>query len=57
MITITLSDEEAERLLVVLEDCMFIIEQQQGQDMVPVPLSGFHQLLRRKMRTVLGRRT
>lgn len=57
MITITLSDEEAERLLVVLEDCMFIIEQQQGQDTVPVPLSGFHQLLRRKMRTVLGRRT
>lgn len=56
MITITLSDEEAERLLVVLEDCMFIIEQQQGQDMVPVPLSEFHQQLRRKMRTVLGRR-
>lgn len=57
MITITLSDEEAERLLVVLEDCMFIIEQQQGQDMVPVPLSEFHQQLRRKMRTVLGKRT
>lgn len=58
MITITLSDEEAERLGVVLEDCMFTIrEVTHEMNTVPLPLSAFHKQLEQELKKEQRRRT
>ncbi|MCZ0859918.1 hypothetical protein O0S10_01585 [Methanocorpusculum sp. MG] len=51
MITITLSDEEAEHLRVVLEDCIFTIREfSHEMNTVPLPLSTFHKQLERELK-------